>query len=103
MIRHLVLLRFQIGVSEAEKQTLYCELAALSNHIEGIVDFQHRKNKSVETPLVRGYMDMFWFDLRDSGVRTVYLDDPVHQEIGSRIVAILEGGAAGVIVCDIEL
>ncbi|WP_170783534.1 Dabb family protein [Ruegeria lacuscaerulensis] len=103
MIRHLVHLRFTDTVSEGEKQALYDDLAALSGHIDGILDFQHRKNISVETPLVRGFNDMFWFDFRDISVRDAYLVDPTHQEIGGRIVAKLEGGADGVFVCDIEM
>lgn len=103
MIRHLVHLRFQANVSAQEKAALYTDLAALSDHIEGVLDFQTRTNISVETPLVRGFLDMFWFDFRDEGVRDAYLIDPTHQEIGSRIVAKLEGGADGVFVCDIEL
>lgn len=103
MIRHLVHLRFKAGTSEAEKAALYEDLAGLSGHIDGILDFQHRVNVSVETPLVRDFVDMFWFDFRDADVRDVYLEDPTHQEIGGRIVERLEGGADGVFVCDIEI
>lgn len=103
MIRHLVHLRFRDDVSAAEKAALYDRLAALGGHIDGILDFQHRANVSVETPLVRGFLDMFWFDFRDVAVRDAYLVDPVHQAIGGDIVACLEGGADGVFVCDIEL
>ncbi|WP_120633603.1 Dabb family protein [Ruegeria sp. EL01] len=103
MIRHLVHLRFNSDVSDSDKQALYTDLAALSGHIDGILDFQHRKNVSIETPLVRDFNDMFWFDFRDVAVRDTYLVDPTHQEIGGRIVARLEGGAEGVFVCDVEL
>jgi len=103
MIRHLVHLRFKSEVSNAEKQSIYNNLAGLSDHIDGILDFQHRQNVSVETPLVRGFLDMFWFDFRDEAVRDIYLVDQKHQEIGGRIVEKLEGGADGVFVCDIEL
>lgn len=103
MIRHLVHLRFRSDVTSAEKEALYADLAALSSHIDGIVDFQHRQNVSVETPLVRGFIDMFWFDFRDEKVRDTYLEDPVHQAIGGRIVSKLEGGADGVFVCDVAV
>ena len=103
MIRHLVALRFRADVSAADKQALYDELAALSGHIDGILDFQHRRNVSVEDPLVRGYRDVFWFDFRDSAVRDAYLADATHQAIGARIVAQTQGGAEGVFVCDFEV
>ena len=103
MIRHFVHLRFKPDIRDAEKQSLYADLAGLSDHIDGISDFQHRKNVSVETPLVRNFLDMFWFDFRDTDVRDGYLVDEAHQAIGVRIVEKLEGGAEGVFVCDIEL
>ncbi len=103
MIRHLVFLQFADGTTEQTKQNLYDELAGLSDHIDGIVDFQTRKNVSVEDPLVRDFRDMFWFDFRDETVRNVYLEDDVHQAIGGRIVASLANGADSVFVCDIEV
>ncbi|MGQ0564386.1 MAG: Dabb family protein [Gemmobacter sp.] len=103
MIRHIVALRFRAGTTEAVKQGLYADLRGLSGHIEGILDFRSFPNISVETPLVRGFDDVFWFDFRDLGVRDAYLADPVHQAIGGRIGAELEGGAEGVFVCDVDL
>lgn len=103
MLRHYVHLRFNDDVTQADKKALYDDLAGLSDHIDGIVDFQYRKNVSVETPLVRGALDMFWFDFRDAAVRDAYLVDAKHQAIGARIVERLKGGAEGVFVCDIEV
>jgi hypothetical protein len=103
MIRHMVHLRFADGVSDADMVALYDRLAGLGGHIEGILDFQYRANVSVETPLVKGFLDMFWFDFRDAEVRDAYLVDTEHQAIGADIVAALEGGADGVFVCDIDL
>ncbi|GKY90004.1 Dabb family protein [Sinisalibacter aestuarii] len=103
MIRHLVHLRFAADVTAADKAALYARLAGLSGHIEGILDFQHRENISVETPLVRGFLDMFWFDFSAVAVRDAYLEDATHQAIGADIVARLDGGADGVFVCDIAL
>ena len=103
MIRHIVALRFREGTAPATKAALYAELAGLSGHIEGILDFRTFTNISVELPLVRSYNDVFWFDFRDASVRDAYLIDPVHQAIGGRIVAELEGGAQGVFVFDVEV
>lgn len=103
MIRHLVALRFKQGTTQETKDRLMNDLAGLSDHIDGILDFQVRPNVSVEDPLVRDFRDLFWFDFRDESVRDVYLEDATHQEIGSRIVSELEGGADGVFVCDFEM
>lgn len=102
MIRHLVALRFKPGTPEATKQALYDDLAGLSSRIDGILDFRTRTNISVEDALVRDFRDLFWFDFRDTAVRDTYLVDEVHQAIGARIVAELDGGPDGVFVCDFE-
>jgi hypothetical protein len=103
MIRHFVALRFKPGTADAVKQGLYDDLAGLADRIDGLTDFQSRANISIENDLVRDYRDVFWFDMRDADVRDVYLADPVHQEIGGRIVAELEGGADGVFVFDYDV
>ena len=62
-----------------------------------------RRNVSVEDPLVRGFRDLFWFDFRDAEVRDAYLADTVHQAVGARLVAELDGGPDGVFVCDFDV
>ena len=103
MIRHTVHLRFANTVTEDRKSFLYEQLSSLRNHIDGILDFRHATNVSIEPPLVHGFVDLFWFDFRDESVRDAYLDDSTHQAIGSQIVAELDGGTDGLFVCDIEL
>lgn len=103
MIRHIVSLRFRADTAQAVKDALYADLKALGGHIDGILDFRTFRNVSVETPLVRGFEDVFWFDFRDAAVRDAYLVDPQHQAVGARIVAELEGGPEGVYVCDLDL
>lgn len=103
MIRHFVAIRFKEETPDSVKRGLMDELAGLRERIDGILDFQARPNVSVELPLVRGFLDVFWFDFRDTGVRDAYLEDDVHQAIGARMVAELEGGADGVFVFDFEV
>lgn len=102
MIRHIVALRFRTGTTEQTKAALYADLAALQDHIDGILAFQTSRNVSVE-PLSRGFDDLFWFDFRDAGGRDAYLIDPAHQAVGARIVAHTEGGAEGVFVFDVDV
>lgn len=102
MIRHLVALNFKASTPDTTRQAIYDDLSRLSGHIDGILDFQVRKNVSVEDHVVRDFRDLFWFDFRDETVRNVYLEDSVHQAIGARIVAETEGGLDGVFVYDFE-
>lgn len=103
MIRHIVALKFRPDVTEAKKAELYAALKGLDAHIDGILDFRSFANVSIETPVVRGFNDLFWFDFRDAAVRDAYVVDPEHQKVGARIVAETVGGADGVYVFDVEL
>lgn len=103
MIRHIVALKFKPEVTAAKKDELYAALKDLDAHIEGILDFRSFRNVSIETPVVRGFNDLFWFDFRDAMVRDAYVVDPEHQKVGARIVAETVGGAGGVYVFDVEI
>lgn len=103
MIRHIVALRLRAEVTEAEKQQIYHDLAALRGHLEGMVDFRSFPNLSPESVVVQGFHDLFWCDFRDAAARDTYLADPAHQAIGARLVAAAEGGVAGILVLDVAL
>lgn len=102
MIRHVVALKFKAGTEQSVKQSLYNALKSLDQEMTGILDFQSRENISVETQMVRGFRDLFWFDFKDEATRDAYLENETHQQIGARLVAELEGGADGVFVMDFE-
>lgn len=103
MIRHFVLLRFRDDVSIAIKAELYAELAALKNHLPGMIGFHAGPNVSVETDLVRGHHDAFWVDFEDAATRDTYLADERHRRIGARLVGLTVGGIDGVTVFDMEV
>ena len=103
MIRHIVALRLRAEVTEAEKQQLYRDLAALRGHLDGMEDFRSFANISPEGAVVQGFRDLFWCDFRGALARDAYLADPAHQAIGARLVAAAEGGLAGVLVLDVAL
>ena len=103
MIRHLVALKFRDDISQETKDQLMRDLADLRGHIDGINDFQARRNVSVEDHVVRGFRDLFWFDFDDEAVRDAYLVDAAHQAVGAKLVAATQGGAAGIFVCDFEV
>ena len=103
MIRHIVALKFPSEVTSVKKAELYRELAALSDHIDGILDFRTFANVSPEVPVVRGFHDAFWFDFRDAHVRDAYLEHPAHKAVGAKLVAAVQGGLEGIFVIDVEL
>ncbi|WP_062267169.1 Dabb family protein [Endozoicomonas arenosclerae] len=103
MIRHMVHLRFLNSVSEVEREALFQKLSALQKEIDGIIEFKKVVNVSVEEPLVRGFIDAFWFDFVDANARDHYLTHPEHVRVAEELVQCLDGGLEGVFVCDFEL
>ena len=103
MIRHLVFLRFADDMTRQDRDALMGELAALRDEIDGIEAFCARPNVSPETAYTRGMSEMFWFDFRDARARDAYLANETHKAIGARLLASLDGGADGILVCDVEI
>lgn len=101
MIRHIVALRYRPDITDAQKQEFCDALRGLK--LPGLIEFRAFVNVSPEEPVVHGFRDLFWIDFQDAEARDIYLADPGHQAIGSRLVAAAEGGAAGIQVLDIEL
>jgi hypothetical protein len=102
MIRHQVFIRYPADTRSDTKVQILADLAGLRTEIDGILDFQHRNNISPETPVVRGFTDMFWFDFAHTDVRDKYLANANHRAIGGRLVDAC-GGVDGIFVCDIEM
>jgi hypothetical protein len=103
MIRHIVALRFQPGISAAQKAGFYDSLRALCATLPGAVEFRSFANVSPEEPVIHGFRDLFWIDFQNAGARDAYLVDTTHQAIGARLVAAAEGGPAGIQVLDVDL
>lgn len=103
MIRHLVALKLSDDVDQTAVDEAMQALQDLRQHIDGIVDFAARKNISPEHQVVRGFKHLFWFDFENEAVRDTYLEDERHKAIGSRLVAMADGGVDGIFVCDFEI
>jgi hypothetical protein len=100
-IRHIVLIKFRADVPAAERRGIYDQLAALSGHL-AITAMSFGANVSPEG-LHQGFADGFTMDFPDAAARDAYLADPAHQAAGTRLVAALEGGVAGLLVFDIAV
>lgn len=101
-LRHFVLLKFRPDVDRSERDSVFSDLAALCD-LDGVIGFHAGPNVSVETDLIRGNHDAFWFDFANAEARDAYLVHPRHRAVGARIVGLTQGAIDGVIVCDLEL
>jgi hypothetical protein len=96
-------MKYADSVPQAQRDALMRDLATLQTEIDGMEDFGTGRNVSPETDFVHGLTDMFWIDFRDGRARDAYLGNETHKAIGGRIMESLDGGAAGIFVCDLEL
>lgn len=102
MIDHAVFLALAPGHDPADLAEVMHGLEALTGEIEGFTAFRHGPNidaegKSPEYP----YGFICSFDGRAALDR--YAADPRHGALGARLVAMCTGGAAGIMVYDLEV
>jgi len=102
MIRHCVFVKFRADVTADEKAGIYAGLNALVGQIDGLLSADFGPNISPEGQN-KGFDDGFVMDLADAAARDRYLADPAHKAAGSKLVAALEGGVAGLVVFDLEI
>ena len=101
MIRHCVLCRFRDDVSGDEKARVYAALDALKKAVPGILGASFGPNVSPEG-VAQGFDDGFVIDFADTAARDAYLAHPDHVRAGAALVALLDGGAGGLVVFDLE-
>ncbi len=101
MVRHCVLLRFAAAVSHGDKDAIFQRLASLQSAVPGFERIVYGANSSVEA-LSQGFDDGFVIDFVDAAARDSYLVHPDHKSAGAALVAMLDGGAAGLVVFDLD-
>ena len=86
----------------AEVRSVMADLAALQPLIDGMEGFEHGPNRDYErlsAPYTWGFVARF----RDRAALAAYDAHPAHKAAGARLVALCEGGVAGLMVFDIEV
>lgn len=96
MIRHIVLLNLRGDHDAAELTAVMTGLGQLEMH-----GFEHGPNRDFEgkTP---NYPYGFICTFVDAPALALYADDPKHQALGARLVALCVGGADGILVMDLD-
>ena len=99
MILHTVLCALSANHDPAELRRVMDGLAGLQ--VDGFTDFHHGPNIDAEgkTP---GYPYGFVCTFTDRAALHRYATDPNHHALGARLVALCDGGGAGILVSDIQ-
>jgi hypothetical protein len=100
MIRHIVLIRFQPQVTEAEVADIFTALPKLATQL----DFTYAAGRSQSPEKIeRGYMHGFTIDFADWAALQTYADHPDHRAFGGQLVAHAVDGVDGILVFDMEV
>lgn len=102
MIRHIVLVKFQTGVSEETIEDLFQELRRIRDQVPGILDIVSGCSESPEK-IERGYMHGFVVDFENWDALERYQTHPDHKALGAKLVANAIGGIDGILVLDIPV
>lgn len=100
MIRHIVLIRFNTDLSEAEIDRLLAPLGPLSQRL-GISAVWGRSESPEK--IERGYLHGFVADFPSWEALAAYQADAGHKAFGSGLVANAQGGLDGILVFDLEI
>ena len=100
MIRHIVLIRFQPQVSEAEIADIFAALPKLAARLPGVLHFAAGRSASPEQ-IERGYLHGFTVDFADWDALATYQADAGHKAFGGALVAHAVGGIGGILVFDL--
>ena len=101
MIRHIVMLDLAAGAQASELAAVMDGLAALIDDIPGWTAFEHGPNRDFEGKSAR-YPYGFTCDFTDADALQRYAGDAGHQALGARLVGLCAGGAAGIMVIDLD-
>ncbi|MCE0505047.1 Dabb family protein [Roseivivax sp. GX 12232] len=102
MIRHIVLVRFAPGTTEAKIAGLWEELHQIEGQLPGLLGIASGQSESPEQ-IERGYMHGFTADFADWEALAAYQAHPDHIRFGQRLTAHAEGGRDGLLVFDLPV
>ncbi|MGL4309611.1 MAG: Dabb family protein [Paracoccaceae bacterium] len=102
MIRHVVLIKFNPALREADIADIFDELHAIKGKVPGVIAITSGRSESPEK-IERGYMHGFVADFADWAALQVYQDHPDHKKLGARLVANAVGGLDGILVFDLDV
>lgn len=101
MIRHCVMLKLRPEVDRVELDAVFAGLDTLVQRLEGCGGFICGPNRDFEDKSP-DFPYGFTLDAQDQAALMRYAEHPEHKALGARLVQLCTGGAAGIMVFDIE-
>jgi len=101
MLAHCVFLKVSPAHDIADTEDVLHALGELKDEVDGILSYEYGPNRDFENKTAE-YTYGFVVKFRDREANMAYARHPKHIELGSRLVAMCDGGADGIAVYDIE-
>lgn len=102
MILHCVFCHFQDSAPEAARQAVLEGLRAFSLSLPGVLGFEAGPNRDFEGKSP-DYAAGFVIRFGSAAALQAYAVHPEHQRLGGELLALCVGGAAGIVVYDLDL
>lgn len=102
MIIHSVYCKLPDNVDTNERAAVMTELAAMQDEIDGMLSFEAGSNRDYEG-LSAGFSWGFVSRFTNPASLAAYAEHPAHKAAGGRLLALCEGGLAGLMVFDLEV
>lgn len=102
MLVHCVFLNLSDTSNPEACMAVLEDLGGLRHEVDGLLDYRYGPNLDFEGKSPdhgAGFVVTF----RDRAAHLAYERHPRHVELGGRLVAMCEGGAAGIVVYDLEV
>ena len=100
MIKHIVMLNLPADHDTEELADIMVGLSELP--LAGLEGFEHGPNRDFEA-MSQDYPYGFICTFADEAALHRYANDPNHQALGGRLVALCNGGADGIMVMDLAI
>ncbi|MEO1092187.1 MAG: Dabb family protein [Pseudomonadota bacterium] len=101
MILHCVLMKVRSDAAAGELDSVFDALAALRQRIDGFLAMTAGADTSFEG-IARDHTHAFVITFRDREAHLAYHHHPEHEAAGQRLVALCDGGLAGITVVDLD-
>ncbi|MBL4813365.1 MAG: Dabb family protein [Rhodobacteraceae bacterium] len=102
MIEHIVMCKLKPGHAAAELGAVMAGLTALVGEVAGFESFSHGQNIDLEGKSADVHYGFIGRFATQSALET-YATYPAHVALGARLVALCEGGGAGIVVYDLKV
>lgn len=101
MILHCVFCNFKATATPADRTIVFSALSDFAHTVNGVLAFNFGPNRDFEGKS-KDFSDGFVIRFTDRAALEIYATHPTHIALGGQLCNLCNGGAAGIMVFDLE-